>query len=253
MGRVAVGLGGATSALVALGYALSTGTDVDKVVSLRPCKKGEVLDAKRVADSAFLINPSSRLKKGPLAETQLAARGYETYVVCLRDPWPMVLDSVDQVVGEDEVLAGDAFCATSPQPSECYASFLALAALGRRRGALVIAYPGKPPADPNCVAECLAKAKDCFLGRKLVPESGWERFKRLIDYVYAKFPLGAIKALYKAAEEGVSPFYLFSLPCYFDRQEDCKALRRKGPTKFKKPKRPCQKDLIEALSELGQH
>ncbi len=251
MGRVAVGLGGATSVLVALGYAIGVGEDIERVVSLRPCKKGEVLDAKRVADSAFLLTPSSKLKKGMLPETQIAARGYKTYLVCLRDPWPMVLDSVDQVLGEEEIIAGDAFCAASPLPSECFASFEALAALGRRKGIVVLAYPGRPPADPNCVAERLMKVKKCYMGKKIFSLSSWEKFKRLIDYVYAKMPIGVIKALYKAAEEGVSPFYTFSMPCFFEAQEDCKALRRKGPNKFKKPKGPCKGDLMEVLAELG--
>ncbi|ABU81916.1 hypothetical protein Igni_0734 [Ignicoccus hospitalis KIN4/I] len=270
MGRVAVGLGGISSTLVALGYLITTEYDASKkgeggseevggkgkarrtfdVVSLRPCKKGEVVDAKRVYDSAFLLNPSSRLKKGPLPESQLAGKGFKTFVICLRDPWPMVLDSVDKVLGDKELVVGDAFCAASPQPAECFASFLAMAALGKRRGEMVVAYPGRPPADPACVAERLLKAKECYLGKRYVSVEAWEQFKRLIDYVYAKVPLGSIKALYAAAEEGVSPFYLFSYPCFYSKQEDCAALRRKGPNKFRKPKKPCTGDIMEVLAEL---
>jgi len=250
LGRVAVGLGGVASTLVALGFAITTGEEVSRVVSLRPCKKGEVLHAVRIADSAFRLTPSSSLKKAPLPESQLVARGYETIVVCLRDPWPMVLDSVSAVVTGD-VIAGDAFCATSPKPSGCFASFLALAALDGVRGSAVLAYPGRPPADPACAAERLMRAKRCFSEKKLVPASSWEKFKRLVYYVYAKTPSGSIKALYEAVEEGVSPFYVFSMPCFYEVQEDCKALRRKGPTNFKKPSRPCEGDLFEVLAELG--
>ena len=250
-------MGGINSTLVALGYALHSIKKSDEknsekieVLSLRPCKKGEVVGARRVYDSAFLLTPSSSLKKGPLPESQLAGKGYKTYVVCLKDPWPMVLDSVEQLVDNKELIVGDAFCAASPQPNECYPSFLAMAALGKRHGELVIAYPGKPPADPACVAERLSKAKECFLGVKYVSEEEWTKFKRLVDYVYAKNPLGSIKSLYLAMESSAGPFYRFQYPCYYEKQEDCKALRRKGPSKFKRPKRPCVGDIVDVLAEL---
>ncbi len=248
---VAVGLGGIASTLASIGYMLSTGVEPEKVVSLRPCKKGEVLNAYKFKDiSLFKLNPSSSLKKGVLYESQLSARGYKVYLVCLNDPWPMVLDAVKFVLRDSEAYLGDAFCAVTSVPKECYASVEAMAAVGPLGKELSILYPGSPPADPNCVAERLNSVKECYKGNKLPHPDAWEKFKRLVDYVYAKAPGGTIKRLREAMEKAVAPFYVFDGNCFFNKCEECKTIRMLGPKKFKPKKRVCTGDLGEVLESL---
>ncbi len=251
MGAVAVGLGGIASTLTAIGYMLSLGLDMEKVVSLRPCKKGEVLNAHKFKDiSLFRLNPSSTLKKGILYESQLSAKGYKVYLICLNDPWPMVLDAVKFVLKDSEPYLGDAFCAVTPVPKECYASVEAMAAVGPVGKELSILYPGTPPSDPNCVAERLDMAKECYKGTKLPHPDDWEKFKRLVDYVYAKAPGGTIRKLREVMEKAVAPFYVFDANCFFNKCKECEALRMLGPRKYKIKKRVCKGDLGEVLERL---
>ena len=94
------------------------------------------------------------------------------------------------------------------------------------------------------------KARECYKGSKLPHPDTWTTFKRLVDYVYAKAPGGAIRRLKEAIDKAVAPFYVFDAKCFFDKCDECKTLRMLGPKKFKLKQRPCKGDLAEALESL---
>ncbi|UXD22931.1 hypothetical protein IPA_09685 [Ignicoccus pacificus DSM 13166] len=239
-------MGGIGGTLIALAHS----PKVDRVVVLRSCKRRDVKHAKKVADSAFLVNPSTMINKKPSLEGQLASKDYETYVVCLDSPWPMVLESVDVVV-EGDVVAGDMACLCSPKPPRCFPSFKALAALGEREGVLVSSLLGRPPADASCVAERLERNIHCFKGRRVLSGKPLEDYIRLLDYLYAKVPNSMIIELRKEVLKGKLEILEFDYPCFYEFSRDAQALRQKGPKDFRIGMKPCKGDLTEVLKRIG--
>ncbi len=243
---IAVGLGGPSALLIALTQPYK----FDTLVSMRPCKKGEVKYAKRVGAATFKVNASTVVSGKPALEGQLATKDFEVYMICLKMPWPMVLESVDELIADD-VVAGDLSCACSPLPDRCFPSFMALAALGPRNGKLVTALPGRFPADAACTAVRLERASSCFIRVDRLIGQRLEEFSRLVDYLYAKAPSVGLIELRKELRKGFFDTYLFDYECYYKSSRDAHALRVKGPKDFKRPRGPCQGNLVEVMKRFG--
>ncbi len=207
--------------------------NLKKLLIMRNCKHGEVKWARRVLPTIFKVNPGTIIAKKESLEGQLSYKGFEVYVQCIKSPWKLVVRDLERFLESREILVGDVACGGTFYPNRCSPSALGMAALGKRKGQLVVLNPGKPPSDVLCVAQVLMRTVDC-LKEKVTLKSGLpENVLRIIDYLVSTSPSSVLLEIKKNAF-GTQQLYSFNFECFYSKLEYLEELRLNGPIYLKK-------------------